>query len=276
MTAASLRDIERLSAYLDGELSRAERVRLESRLAREADLSAALDKLRATRALLRRTPRRRAPRSFTLTPKMAGLRPPLPRTVPVLRFAFILVTLLLFVTFAGNLLGPIAMGAQAPAPQEMASDYGGGVGGGPAENATEATEKSLEIESTSTPEANALLVPASQEMTPAYGGGGPVENTAEATEQYIIAEATPTSEIAASLAPQATLESPPVPEARTLEQPATPSVPTVPEERAAKPGIRLSLLQIALLALAVILGGAAIILRWQTNRAFAKNVQRKT
>jgi len=277
MTAASFRDVERLSAYLDGELSQAERARLESRLARDVGLSAALDELRATRALLRRTPRRRAPRSFTLTPKMAGLRPPLPRAVPVLRLASVLATLLLFVTFAGELLGSIAMGAQAPAPQEMASEYGGGVGGGPAENATAAADKGLVLEATPTLEANALLAPAPQEMTPAYGGGvggGPVENTAEATEQNITAEATPTSEIVASLAPQATLEATPVPEARTLEQPAPPSVPPVPEERAAKPPFGLSPLQIALLALAIVLGGVAILIGWQTRRAFEKNVKR--
>jgi hypothetical protein len=244
MTAASFRDVERLSAYLDGELSQAERARLESRFARDAGLSAALDELRTTRALLRRTPRRRAPRSFTLTPKMAGLRPPQPRAVPVLRFASVVATLLLFVTFAGNLLGPIALGAQAPSPQKMAPAYGGGVGGGPAENATEATDKGLVIEATSTPEANALLAPAP------------------------MLEATPLPEAR-------TLEQPtPTPEIAVLEQPAIPpSVPqTMPEEKV-KPSFSLSPLQIALLALALILGCATFLLRWQTNRAFAKKVK---
>ncbi len=245
MTAASFRDVERLSAYLDGELSQAERARLESRLARDAGLSAALDELRATRALLRRTPRRRAPRNFTLTPKMAGLRPPLPRAIPVLRLASVLATLLLFATFAGNLLGPITMGAQASAPQEMAPAYGGGVGGGPAENATAATDKGFAIEATKTPEANALLAPAPMpEATPVPGAR--------------------------------TLEQPtPTPEILTLEQPIPPSAPqTMPEEEV-KPPFSLSQLQIALLALAVILGGVAFLLRWQTNRAFAKKVKSK-
>jgi len=246
MTAASFRDVERLSAYLDGELSQAERARLESRLARDAGLPAALDELRATRALLRRTPRRRTPRSFTLTPKMAGLRPPLPRAVPVLRLASVLATLLLFVTFAGNLLGPIALGAQAPAPQEMAPAYGGGVGGGPGENATAATDKGFAIEATPTPEANALLAPAP------------------------MLEATPMPEARTLEQPTST------PEILTLEQPIPPSAPqTMPEEEV-KPPFSLSPLQIALLALAVILGSAAIILPWQANRTFAKNAKRKT
>ena len=84
------------------------------------------------------------------------------------------------------------------------------------------------------------------------------------------------------------LEATPMPEARTLEQPtSTPEIltlaqpippsasQTMPEEEV-KPPFSLSPLQIALLALAVILGSAAIILRWQANRTFAKNTKRKT
>ena len=233
MTATSFRDIEQLSAYLDGELSQAERARLESRIKADAGLRAALEELRQARTLLRRTPQRGAPRNFTLTPKMAGLRPPLPRAFPVLRLASAVATLLLFITFAGELLGPIALGAQAPAPQVMAPAYGGGVGGGPAENTPAATDKGGAVEATPTPEVNALL------------------------------------------APEAMPEATPAPEARTLEQPVPPPAPLTPEENAAKPPFTLSPLQIALLALAVILGGSAFLLRWQTSRAFAKNVKRK-
>ncbi len=276
MTAHSFRDIERLSAYLDGELSRAERARLESRLARDAGLSAALDELRATRALLRRTPRRRVPRNFTLTPKMVGLRPPLPRAIPVLRWATVVTTLLFFLTFASNLIGSLTFGASAPAPMELAPAYGG-VGGGPAENATEAASKGLAIEVTPTGEANALLAPAPQETTPAYGGGvggGPAENATVATKKSLVIEATPTPEANALLAPAPMLEATPTPEVLTMKQPIPPSAPSAPEERAAKPPFRLSPLQIALLALAVVLGGTAIILRWRANRAFAKSVKR--
>jgi len=264
MTAHSFRDIERLSAYLDGELSRAERARLESRLARDAGLSAALDELCTTRALLRRTPRRRVPRNFTLTPKMVGLHPPLPRAVPALRWATVVTTLLLFLTFAGNLIGSLTFGASAPAPMEMAPAYGG-VGGGPVENATEATSKGLAVEATPTGEANALLAPAPQEVTPAYGGGvggGPAESSAETIKQTPVPGAR-------------TLEQPtPTPETLTMEQPIPPSAPMPPEERAAKPPFCLSPLQVALLALAVILGGTAIVLRWRANRAFAKSLKR--
>jgi len=229
MTATSFRDIEQLSAYLDGELSQAERARLESRIKADAGLRAALEELRQARTLLRRTPQRGAPRNFTLTPKMAGLRPPLPRAFPVLRLASAVATLLLFITFAGELLGPIALGAQAPALPVMA---------------------------------------------PAYGGG-PAENTPAATDKGGAVEATPTPEVNALLAPEAMPEATPAPEARTLEQPVPPPAPLTPEENAAKPPFALSPLQIALLAQTVILGGSAFLLRWQTSRAFAKNVKRK-
>jgi hypothetical protein len=46
----------------------------------------------------------------------------------------------------------------------------------------------------------------------------------------------------------------------------------MPEEKV-KPPFSLSPLQIALLALAVILGGVAFLLRLQANRAFAKKVR---
>lgn len=73
-TPVSNHDLERLSAYLDGALSAGELRQVETRLQHEPELAAALQQLAATRALLRRAPQRRAPRHFTLTPAMAGLR----------------------------------------------------------------------------------------------------------------------------------------------------------------------------------------------------------
>ena len=67
------RDFERLSAYLDGALEADKRRQLEERLRAESSLAAALKDLEGTRALLRRLPQRRAPRSFSLTPAMAGV-----------------------------------------------------------------------------------------------------------------------------------------------------------------------------------------------------------
>ena len=64
MTPPSSRDLEQLSAYLDGQLSRSDRSRLEARIHSDPAFASALEELRQTRALLRHTPQRRAPRNF--------------------------------------------------------------------------------------------------------------------------------------------------------------------------------------------------------------------
>ncbi|MBN2116599.1 MAG: hypothetical protein JW730_08515 [Anaerolineales bacterium] len=119
------RDLELLSSYLDGQLksSDAERARLERRLSSDPNLRAVLDDLRAARGLLRQLPMRKAPRNFTLTPKMVGKNPPLPRTYPAFRFVTALATLLFFFTMGINFLAP-QMASQAPA-------FGMGGGGAP-------------------------------------------------------------------------------------------------------------------------------------------------
>ena len=118
----SFRDVEKLSAYLDGQLKPSEIARLESRLQAEPELASILKHLRQTRGLLRQLPQRRAPRNFTLTHKMVGQKPPLPRTYPVFRFATVLATLLLFFTFATNFMAPRMVRTAVPYPY--------GIGGG--------------------------------------------------------------------------------------------------------------------------------------------------
>ncbi len=66
------RDLELLSAYLDGELTHREKEQLEQRLARENALRAVLDDLRGTVALVGDLPRLKAPRNFTLDPAVYG------------------------------------------------------------------------------------------------------------------------------------------------------------------------------------------------------------
>lgn len=128
MKKITFHDVEQLSAYLDGKLSQADSARLESRLQTDPELRAVMDDLSQSRALLRKLPERRAPRSFTLTPKMAGVKPPLPRAYPTLRFATALATLLLVFSFAANALAP-SLTSSSP----MAA-YGLGGGGGPETN----------------------------------------------------------------------------------------------------------------------------------------------
>lgn len=68
--AITEKDLEALSAYLDGALSEKERQRMASLLKERADLRQEFAALQRTRALLRSQPRIRAPRRFTLTPEM--------------------------------------------------------------------------------------------------------------------------------------------------------------------------------------------------------------
>ena len=116
------RDLELLSSYLDGQLKPSEAARLEARISTDRDLRAVLDDLRSTRTLLRQLPMRKAPRNFTLTPKMVGKNPPLPRTYPAFRFVTALASLLLFFSMGLNYVVP-QLAAQPPM-------YGMGGGGG--------------------------------------------------------------------------------------------------------------------------------------------------
>jgi hypothetical protein len=139
----NFRDIEHLSSYLDGQLSPSESARLESRIASDPELASAFNDIRAARGILRKLPSRKAPRNFTLTRQMVGLKPPLPRSYSFFRFSTAFATILFALTFAANgltQLPPISFGASAPmaaAPQEA---YG--IGGGPA--ATEAPATAAE------------------------------------------------------------------------------------------------------------------------------------
>jgi len=124
----NFRDIEQLSAYLDGELGKAESKRLETRLANEPQLVSVLSDIRSARGILRKLPKRKAPRNFTLTRQMVGIKPPLPRSYGFVRFSTAFATILLVVSFAFNFLS-LGMGSGA-ASEASAPQYGGGYGGG--------------------------------------------------------------------------------------------------------------------------------------------------
>jgi hypothetical protein len=117
----NFRDVELLSAYLDGQTNPSDSTRLESRLKTDPELASAYQALRESRGLLRRLPKRRAPRDFRLTYAMVGRKPPLPRSYPVFRFATAIATLLFALSFVAN--GASRMAASAP-------QAGYGMGGG--------------------------------------------------------------------------------------------------------------------------------------------------
>jgi hypothetical protein len=121
----NFREIEHLSAYLDGQLDTSELARIESRLNSDPELASILNDLRATRGILRKLPTRKAPRNFTLTRQMVGLKPPLPRTYPVFRFATVFASLLLMLSLTVNAMSPY-VSFSAPSG---AYGFGGGGGG---------------------------------------------------------------------------------------------------------------------------------------------------
>jgi hypothetical protein len=210
----SFRDVERLSAYLDGQLKPSEITRLESRLQSEPELASVLKDLRQARGLLRQLPQRRAPRNFTLTPKMVGQKPPLPRTYPVFRFATVLATLLLFFTFATNFMAPRM--ARTAVPYGIGG-YGGGGGGGAdqemetqllatveAESAAPAMEAPAmeEPPAAEEPAAPEAAAPAPTEMAPPAEDSARIEPTAQPSEKSGVQEVPPGETFAQQAVPE--------------------------------------------------------------------------
>ncbi|MCA2002053.1 MAG: hypothetical protein LDL51_09330 [Chloroflexi bacterium] len=120
----NFRDIELLSLYLDGQLSSFESARLEARLSSDPELNSILNDLRVARGMLRQLPPRKAPRNFTLTRQMVGLKPPLPRSYSFFRFSSAFAAVLLMLTFAANALSGV------PLIGNYAGGFGMGGGGG--------------------------------------------------------------------------------------------------------------------------------------------------
>ncbi len=82
----SKRELERLSAYLDGELNARQTARVEARLEGDALFREALAELRQTTQWLRSMPQVTPPRRFSLTPEMVESRPA-DRAYPLLKLA---------------------------------------------------------------------------------------------------------------------------------------------------------------------------------------------
>jgi anti-sigma factor RsiW len=141
----SSRDIERLSAYLDGDLPPQEAEALEARLRADAQLQRGLDEMRHTVTQLRNLPPIRAPRNFTLTPEMAGLKPRRQPLFSFFRFASAIAAVALVIVvgldvasasgqlpslsaFSGDMAQEAAplndVDQQAMAPEEPEADLG--------------------------------------------------------------------------------------------------------------------------------------------------------
>lgn len=117
------RDLELLSAYLDGALPLEQMRRLEQRIKADPQLRAELEALQQTRALLRQMPRHRAPRNFTLSPRQVAKRPPLPRFYPLLQWSTALTLVFLVISLGLQFVAfPMTTHEYAPAMRAMSAE----------------------------------------------------------------------------------------------------------------------------------------------------------
>jgi anti-sigma factor RsiW len=255
MTSPSFHDMEQLSAYLDGQASHSEKTRLENRLKTDPALAAELKQLRQTRKLLRSMHHIRAPRNFTLTPKMAGIRPPTPRVVPALSWASAVAMVLFVFTLGTTMLGGLSFGASAP----MMAAAPSGLGGEPVTDATTAPAMAEPATEAPVMAAPATAAPANAAPTTmALATEAPAAKaspTERAEDQNL--QATLTAEVFVMTVPEATL-----PVTNGSGQP-----PSASETQPPKP---INTWLIFWPALGVFLGALALLVRWLNQRAFRR------
>ena len=234
------RDLELISAYIDGQLSAEERREVERRLDNEADLRLAYEELRATVQVLRDLEPVRPPRSLTLDPANVALqRPPATRLGwgRLLQVAGVFAAVLVVAIGTLSVIGSMGSGAMAPAPMVAAP--------------TTAPASPLELhESAPTPErSGSVAAPAALD-----NGSEPVAPQARAT---VVA-----TEVAAlpDVAPQPTIVTTPAissPGTVDLARPKPPADSTPP---ATPPDLTL------LLTLAVVALAAGGVLLWRRRK----------
>src|SRR3990172_7016356 len=154
----SARDLEGLSAYVDGRLAPAEAAALERRLERDPQLRGALEELRQTVSVLHSLPQMPVPRSFALTLDLIGRRAV--RWYPVLQLGTALAGLAFFVVIgldavAQRQLDLAVGGLAAEVPAPAADSEAGAVSlfaaagtATPAETAAAAAEDMLAVQAT--------------------------------------------------------------------------------------------------------------------------------
>ena len=97
------RNLETISAYLDGELTTNERERFEHQLQKDDSLQNLYQDLKRARSVLRNAPKLRAPRNYILTPEMVGIEVRQSRAFPLFRFASAFAAFLLVLLFLGDI-----------------------------------------------------------------------------------------------------------------------------------------------------------------------------
>jgi len=240
----SPQDLEILSAYLDNQLEEGEVKRLEARLTESAGLRTTLEDLRRTRLMLRSLPKVRAPRNFTLSPRVAAeIRRPR-RSFWQLGSSWSMVSavavMLLMVTLMGDL-----MGVFTPTPYGTGGDASGAV--------------SLAIEMEAMEETAPMVALAAPE-TP------PPDSEAAAAETFAVAEAdtlTPGGELTPEANARMIEETPAAKEmsmpAESTEDPLAMTAPAPPAPLFTPPWVRV--IEVILLVLAAAGAAAALALR---------------
>ena len=267
MNTQKPQDFERLSAYIDNQLSLAEKAELEARLAREPELKAGLQDLQQTVRALRSLPLVKPPRSFTLTPKQIGARARRGPLFPALRLGAALATLTLALVVAGDFA---SHGGLAASASRDLSTQGGAVTSVSAPNAASLPSP------TSTPEAGVASLGASAlvptETAAPHNFGTPTvrmnvmapSETPTGTDQRPLATGGPTIKNVAPSETPAAADTPvsvaALPPVATVATPAT--AESAAQSSAPGPSsLRLAEVLLGLLALA--LGAAA----WRARRA---------
>ena len=104
-TQLSSRELQLLSAYLDGELSEKDQKRVQGMLSGRLEAGSTLEKLRLYKKLLKSLPVHKSPRNFTITPDQVG-RAQSPVLVGVLRYASAVSAVMLAVVLAFDFIFP--------------------------------------------------------------------------------------------------------------------------------------------------------------------------
>jgi hypothetical protein len=260
-------DFDRLSAYIDNQLSARERAELESRLAREPELRATLSDLRRTVRVLRLLPVVKPPRRFTLTPAMVGARTRREPLFPALRLAAAFCIIVLAVVVAGDLAtsGGLASTARDAAAPTMTVALEVPAAGGASPTASPDAMLETFAASEETPTETAADIGGTPNM-----GVAAVQPTAtpEGTDQRSQATVSPTDKnlevTAAAEGTEVALELAPMPATATPET-TEDAFATEPPTVAPRPGSLgpLRVFEIAVAVLAVLLGLGA----WFTRRS---------
>ena len=254
----SSQDFDRLSAYIDNQLSPRERAELEARLAREPELQATLSDLRSTVRAMRLLPMVKPPRRLTLTPAMVGAHPHREPLFPALRLGAALSTLILALVVAGDFAtsgGLASLTANSPQAAVVAQV-----------TVTLTLESPAAAEAaTATPEQRLqVFAPSAQTPTASSADGAATDvagaalaaptATTEATEKTVEMTATPENTLELA---QAEPSASPAPDAALTD-----TQNSAPQAAPARLG-PLRVFEIAIAMLAILLGLGA----WFTRRA---------